>query len=473
MLDANTILRDRYQLDRQLGKNAGRQTWLAKDLERDESVVVKLLTFGGDVQWDDLKLFEREAQVLQQLNHPCIPKYRDYFAIDDRALWFGLVQEYIPGASLRERLDRGDRFTVAQVHGIARAILEILFYLHELSPPLLHRDIKPSNILLDDSDRIYLVDFGAVQDRAVAEGRTFTVVGTYGYAPIEQFGGRAVPASDLYALGATLIHLLTGVSPANLPQKNMQVIFRDRIDAPERLTRWIETLTNPAVENRYRTAREASQALEMGDTLRPTPPSKEASTSIASPQTSIKLHRDELAQILTIEIPSRTGTFNDRDRSRISIAGIVLAIFGVLILLGAAVFGMLASQFGLIGMIAVILGTYLSLATPPLYPSVRSRVVFNPHQFTISHQPSATSGLPPQMEMGVTAKIWRVYPTGNHPERMTVVLETTNGLTYAIGYAVLDAASNRGAYRGNILTAEEAMWLVTNIQNWLRSFSPK
>jgi serine/threonine protein kinase len=165
MLDANTILRDRYQLDRQLGKNAGRQTWLAKDLERDESVVVKLLTFGGDVQWDDLKLFEREAQVLQQLNHPCIPKYRDYFAIDDRALWFGLVQEYIPGASLRERLDRGDRFTIAQVHGIARAILEILFYLHELSPPLLHRDIKPSNILLDDSDRVYLVDFGAVQDR--------------------------------------------------------------------------------------------------------------------------------------------------------------------------------------------------------------------------------------------------------------------------------------------------------------------
>nr|WP_026103436.1 protein kinase [Pseudanabaena sp. PCC 6802] len=113
---------------------------------------------------------------MQQLDHPCIPKYRDYFAIDDRALWFGLVQEYIPGTSLQERLDRGDRFSVAQVYGIARAILEILFYLHELSPPLLHRDIKPGNILLDEGDRVYLVDFGAVQDRAVAEGRTFTSI---------------------------------------------------------------------------------------------------------------------------------------------------------------------------------------------------------------------------------------------------------------------------------------------------------
>lgn len=122
-------MRDRYQLDRQLGKNAERQTLLAKDLEQDETVVVKLLTFGSDVQWDDLKLFEREAQVLQQLNHPCIPKYRDYFAIDDRALWFGLVQEYISGASLQERLDRGDRFAAVQVYGIAQALLEILFCL--------------------------------------------------------------------------------------------------------------------------------------------------------------------------------------------------------------------------------------------------------------------------------------------------------------------------------------------------------
>ena len=83
MLQAEQVLHDRYQLKQKQGKNAGRQTWLAYDLHTTpaESVIVKLLAFGGEVQWDDLKLFEREAQVLKQLDHPRIPKYRDYFHI--------------------------------------------------------------------------------------------------------------------------------------------------------------------------------------------------------------------------------------------------------------------------------------------------------------------------------------------------------------------------------------------------------
>ena len=217
ILQPQEIVNQRYQLKRQLGQNASRETWLAKDLQKEnELVVVKLLTFGGNVQWEDLKLFEREANVLKQLNHPRIPKYRDYFSIDDRSLWFGLVQEYIQGDSLREHIARGHKFTESQVKKIAIAILEILIYLHELSPQVLHRDIKPSNLILTESEgeapTIYLVDFGAVQDRASAEGKSFTVVGTYGYAAMEQYGGRAVAASDLYALGATLIFLLTGMA---------------------------------------------------------------------------------------------------------------------------------------------------------------------------------------------------------------------------------------------------------------------
>ncbi|MFN5728095.1 MAG: serine/threonine protein kinase, partial [Pseudanabaena sp.] len=203
MLEPQAIVNQRYQLERQLGQNAGRETWLAKDLQKEnELVVVKLLAFGGNVQWEDLKLFEREANVLKQLDHPRIPKYRDYFSIDDSSLWFGLVQEYIQGDSLREYIAKGHKFTESQVKKIAIAILEILIYLHELSPQVLHRDIKPSNLILSESEgdtpTIYLVDFGAVQDRASAEGKSFTVVGTYGYAPMEQYGGRAVAASDLY-----------------------------------------------------------------------------------------------------------------------------------------------------------------------------------------------------------------------------------------------------------------------------------
>jgi serine/threonine protein kinase len=268
MLETSQILQSRYQLQKQLGRNAGRQTWLAVDLENQETVVLKLLAFGEEVQWEDLKLFEREAQVLQQLSHPCIPKYRDYFSIDDRHLWFGLVQEYIPGESLRELLDRGKKFTEAEIVAIAKQILQILIYLHELNPPVLHRDIKPSNLILGNDRQIYLVDFGAVQDKASAEGKTFTVVGTYGYAPIEQFGGRAVPASDLYGLGATLIHLLVGISPAELPQDDIRIEFQDRTSAPERLVRWVEKMTQPSAKQRFSSAREAIAAFESGDIVK-------------------------------------------------------------------------------------------------------------------------------------------------------------------------------------------------------------
>ena len=120
MLQANQVLQGRYQLKQKLGHNAGRQTWLAEDLQvaLPEPVIIKLLTFGGDVQWDDLKLFEREVQVLKQLNHPRIPNYRDSFSIDDRTLWFGLVQGYIPGHSLKDLLNQGKKFTETEVRKV-------------------------------------------------------------------------------------------------------------------------------------------------------------------------------------------------------------------------------------------------------------------------------------------------------------------------------------------------------------------
>lgn len=268
MLEPQAIVNKRYQLERQLGQNVGRDTWLAKDLQKEnELVVVKLLAFGGNVQWEALKLFEREANVLKQLDHPCIPKYRDYFSIDDRTLWFGLVQEYIQGDSLREYIAKGYKFTESQVKQIAIAILEILIYLHELNPQVLHRDIKPSNLVLavkeGGAKNIYLVDFGAVQDKASAEGKSFTVVGTYGYAPMEQYGGRAVAASDLYGLGATMIHLLTGISPADLPQDDeAKIMFSDRTSASSHLVQWIQKLVEPTVKKRYASARDALKALK-------------------------------------------------------------------------------------------------------------------------------------------------------------------------------------------------------------------
>jgi serine/threonine protein kinase len=267
MLQAEQVLQGRYKLKQQLGQNPGRQTWLAYNLEVSppELVIVKLLAFNPQMQWDEFKLFEREAQVLKQLNHPRIPRYRDYFSLDKEAgaglFWFGLVQQYIPGTCVRQLLNQGKRFTETEVQKIATDVLEILIYLHGLNPPVLHRDIKPSNLILGNDEQVYLVDFGAVQDTAATEGITFTVVGTTGYAPLEQFWGKTVPASDLYALGATLIHLLTGTAPADLPSKDLRIQFRDRISVNPRLVRWIEGLTEPDLEQRFTQATEALTAL--------------------------------------------------------------------------------------------------------------------------------------------------------------------------------------------------------------------
>ncbi|MEQ8538076.1 MAG: serine/threonine-protein kinase [Coleofasciculus sp. D1-CHI-01] len=273
MLKAKQLLQNRYQLQQCLSQNAGRQTWLAEDTTQTppQQVIVKLLAFSPQMEWDEFKLFEREAQVLKTLNHPRIPKHRDYFSLDEQMgqglCWFCLVQDYIPGQSLQQLLNQGKHFTLAQVRSIAIQILEILSYLHGLNLPVLHRDIKPSNLIFqEDVDAaqgasVYLVDFGAVADPTVVEGVTFTVVGTAGYAPLEQFWGKAVPASDLYALGATLIHLLTGTAPADLPQQNLRIHFRDRVSLSPSFVNWLESLTDPNLERRFNCASQATSTL--------------------------------------------------------------------------------------------------------------------------------------------------------------------------------------------------------------------
>ncbi|HBE34385.1 MAG TPA: serine/threonine protein kinase, partial [Cyanobacteria bacterium UBA11368] len=145
-----------------------RRTLLARDRQTQELVVIKLLSFNSDFEWDDLKLFEREASILQALSHPAIPRYLNHFEIDlPQGKGFALVQSYIQAKSLEEHMKSGRTFAEAEVGEIAKALLEILIYLHKRQPPVIHRDIKPSNILLTNRSahsvgQVYLVDFGSV-----------------------------------------------------------------------------------------------------------------------------------------------------------------------------------------------------------------------------------------------------------------------------------------------------------------------
>jgi len=194
----NYVLQERYKIQRQLGEHQDQQTLLALDQESNHRVVVKLLLFNRDFKWETFKLFEREAKTLKELSHPAIPRYIDYFDVETTsAKGFALVQSYIEAPSLVEHIKAGRTFSETELKQIARAVLEVLSYLHNRYPPIIHRDIKPSNILLENRSgnhvgQVYLVDFGSVQ-AAASEGGTRTIVGTYGYMAPEQFGERAVP----------------------------------------------------------------------------------------------------------------------------------------------------------------------------------------------------------------------------------------------------------------------------------------
>ena len=253
---------EQYQIEQQISHKAGRSTYIARDSKTNEQVVIKILEFNDLFDWDDLKLFEREAKTLQNLNHIHIPNYLDYFEINEG---FALVQTYIHAPSLADLIQQGIKFSEAEIIELARKILDILNYLHKLNPPVIHRDIKPSNILLTNRSGnsigdVYLVDFGSVQTVAKKEAGTITIVGSYGYIPLEQFMGQTTFASDLYSLGMTLIYLVSGIHPADLTQGSGKVKF-DKSHISLGFALWLDTLTEPYIEKRYASAEKALHAL--------------------------------------------------------------------------------------------------------------------------------------------------------------------------------------------------------------------
>jgi serine/threonine protein kinase len=237
------VISERYQLQTRLGINGVRETWLITDLKDNKQWVLKLLYFGGDTHWQDLKLMEREAKTLQALQH-----------------------SGIPGTNLAEQLQKGERYDPDKRELLVRTMLDILQYLHSQSPPVVHRDIKPSNILIGDDGQFYLIDFGAVQAQVTGRG-TMTVVGTYGYMPPEQFAAKAVPASDLYALGATILHLATGVDPAEMPRKGMRILFTPGLNLHISWHSWLMRLLEPELEQRCSSATQALQDFENREQL--------------------------------------------------------------------------------------------------------------------------------------------------------------------------------------------------------------
>lgn len=220
MDDAPTNLRDgRYAIVRLLGEGAQAATFEAVDKKEGRPVAIKRFRVRGAKSWKEVELAEREARVLSGLDHPGLPRYVEHFEENGELF---LVTERIEGESLAQKRKRGAILGEADVVAFLRDAAAILDYLHGRAPPVVHRDIKPSNVIRRPDGRFVLIDFGAVRDKMKPEGGS-TVVGTFGYMAPEQFQGRAMPGSDVYAVAATALVMLTGREPEDLPHKGLAI----------------------------------------------------------------------------------------------------------------------------------------------------------------------------------------------------------------------------------------------------------
>jgi serine/threonine-protein kinase len=270
-LDSGTVLNGRYEIVRRIGGGGMGAVYLAKDRNLGDAprAVKEMVEAHLDPVQHEKAIgdFKRESLLLTSLEHPSIPTIYDYF-YDEHLGRFYLVMKYISGGDLASRLrsapgGRIDERTVAE-WGMQAA--DVLDYLHTRPQSIIYRDLKPANLMIDgNTGRVMLIDFGIAR-WVTKQEKGVTAVGTMGYAPPELFGGRVEPRSDVYSLGATMFHLLTGSDP----QDNPLLIFdfsknpRPRQLAPS-LSSEMEQILMHAVE--YKPEDRFSSAAAMRDHL--------------------------------------------------------------------------------------------------------------------------------------------------------------------------------------------------------------
>jgi serine/threonine protein kinase len=288
-----------YEIDRELGHNrmGGRVTYLATDTRNGSKVVIKEFQFAKTgASWSNYDAYNREIQLLKELDHPGIPRYLTSFQTPDG---FCMVQEYKEAESLATARS----FSPDEVRRIAIAALEVLVYLQNRIPPVIHRDIKPENILVDRDGNVYLVDFGFARVGEGEVGVSSVVKGTLGFMPPEQlFNRQLTEASDLYGLGMTLICLLTATKSdriGDLVDISYRVSFKHLVPKLNvHWVNWLEKMVEPRLKDRYPDAVTALAAVPASP-LRP----PEAQFSQTSLQLRAAQCRELLVETVTITNP--------------------------------------------------------------------------------------------------------------------------------------------------------------------------
>ncbi|MBP5974017.1 protein kinase [Brasilonema sp. CT11] len=285
-------LGDRYFIVRQLGQGGFGRTYLAEDVNRFREPCV-LKEFSPQVQTPYVlqkaeELFQREASVLYKLQHPQIPRFRELLRINlGGKEYLFLVQDFVEGQTYSSLFDakkqQGLRFTEAEVSLLMQQILPVLQYIHSIG--VIHRDISPDNLILRNTDQLpVLIDFGGVkqvaatvvsqyyQPGAVSPGLP-TLLGKIGYSPPEQMQtGLVEPHSDLYALAATVLVLLTGKQPQELiDEYTLTWQWRREVNLSPSFGMVLDKMLSPKPKQRYQSANQVLQALNLSPVSYPSP----------------------------------------------------------------------------------------------------------------------------------------------------------------------------------------------------------
>ena len=261
MIAPSTIVGGRYRVVKPLGGGGMKLVYLAEDLRlagRPCALAEMVDSFTSpDLQQQAVAAFNREADMLAQLANEHIPRIFDRFSDANHHY---LVMEYIDGTTLEDALRaNGGKLPPAQVIEIALQILTTLEYLHNLDPPVIYRDLKPSNVMITGDGMAKLIDFGIA--RLFAPLSNATMIGTQGYAPPEQYRGRVETRSDLYALGATMHHALSGRDPAAEPPFSFPSLRKLCPDLDPSLAAAVDQALAYDVVNRMRDATEFKRRL--------------------------------------------------------------------------------------------------------------------------------------------------------------------------------------------------------------------
>lgn len=259
MTEIGTVIDGKYEILKEIGRGGMSIVYLAMDKRLNKQWAVKEIRKKGSGKNDEIVVNSllAEANMMKRLDHPALPRIVD---IIDNGITIYVVMDYIEGESLDKILNEYGAQSEELVVGWAKQLCDAFSYLHSQKPPIIYRDMKPANVMLKPEGNIKIIDFGIAREYKEQNLYDTTVLGTKGYAPPEQYSGQTDPRSDIFALGMTMHHLLTGVDPRN--GEPYAPVRQWNPELSEGIEIIIDRCVEPAAENRYHSCTDLLYDLE-------------------------------------------------------------------------------------------------------------------------------------------------------------------------------------------------------------------